>query len=205
MTTESCKIFVVDDDELVRRSLALLLRSAGYYPETYACIDDFLASGAFNGVGCILLDVFFGGKSGLDLQEAISTKFSHLPIIYISGHGDIPMSVKALKNGAVNFLQKPVDDKILLEAVDEAIKISQENFSYISESVRVKARYETLTTREKDVFSLVITGLLNKQIAGKLNISENTVKIHRGRITEKLGVKSVAEMVHMAELMNKLK
>lgn len=205
MKIEDCKIFIVDDDENVRRSLALLLRSAGYVTETFAGIGDFLASINYQGVGCILLDVFFKEETGLDLQEEIKYKFFHLPIIFITGHGDIPMSVKALKNGAINFLQKPVDDQLLLNAVAEAIKTSKANFFQTHESARIKLLFQKLTSRENDVFNLIITGLLNKQIAGKLNISENTVKIHRGRITEKLGVKSVAEMVHMAEMVNSRK
>lgn len=202
MTTENCKIYVVDDDEAVRRSLALLLRSAGYATEVFVSVEDLLASGTFEGVGCILLDIFFGERSRLDLQEEIRNKFVHLPIIYITGHGDIPMSVRALKKGAINFLQKPVDDRKLLEAVEEALKISRENYSADMESERIKLLFATLTSREKDVFSLIITGLLNKQIAGKLNISENTVKIHRGRVTEKLRVKSVAELVKIAAMLN---
>jgi len=202
MKTEDCKIFIIDDDETVRRSLALMLRSAGYTTETFAGIRDFLTSSNYQGLGCILLDVFLKEETGLSLQEEISNKFCHLPIIFVTGYGDIPMSVKALKNGAINFLQKPVDDQLLLEAVAEALKISKANFLHINESARIKSLFQKLTSRERDVFNLIITGLLNKQIAGKLNISENTVKIHRGRITEKLGVKSVAEMVHMAEVMN---
>jgi FixJ family two-component response regulator len=148
--------------------------------------------------GCILLDIFLGNESGLELQDAVSNKFKNIPIIYITGHGDISMSVQALKNGALNFLQKPVDDNLLLTAVDEAIKKSHSLLRQQREKDECKALIDYLTPRELEILKLVIKGMLNKQIASELNIAEHTVKLHRGRITEKLGVKSVPEMIFIA-------
>lgn len=193
------KIFIVDDDISVRRSLALLLKSSGMITEEYPSAEEFLESAECEGAGCIILDIFLTGKTGLDLQDEISGRFCNLPIIYISGQGDIPMSVRALKKGAVNFLPKPVDDKILLEAVEEALHISSGLLRNEAEYNSDLALVNSLTQREYQVFSLLITGMLNKQIAAELNIAEHTVKLHRGRITGKLGIKSVAEMVHLAE------
>ncbi|MBE0639680.1 MAG: response regulator transcription factor [Bacteroidales bacterium] len=199
MTPEKFKVFIVDDDKSIRQGFSLLLMSAGYEVETYSGGDEFLSTEYADGAGCILLDVFLEGRSGLDMQEEIKRKFAHLPIIYITGQGSIPMSVQAFRKGAVNFLQKPVDDLQLLAAVEEAINESRTKVSQIAETDRIQGLIKKLTPREFDVFRLLITGLLNKQIAGKLNIAEQTVKIHRGKITEKLGVKSVAEIVHLAE------
>jgi FixJ family two-component response regulator len=202
MTSENTKIFIIDDDESVRRSFSLLLKSAGYVVEAFDGGDHFLALEQFNGIGCILLDIFLDGKSGLELQEQVSKKFPALPIIYISGQGNIPMSVQALRKGAINFLQKPVDEINLFGAVEEAIEASRIKVSLGEEVNRIKLLMQSLTPREHEIYHLLITGLLNKQIAAKLNIAEHTVKIHRGKITEKLGVKSVVEMVQMAALLN---
>jgi len=199
MAPEKVKVFVVDDDRSVRQSISLLLVSAGYEVETFSGSDELLAIGHADDPGCILLDIFLEGKSGLEVQEELTRKFEHLPIIYITGQGSIPMSVQAFRKGAVNFLQKPVDDSQLLEAVEEAIIESRSKITHVAENNRVHGLIKKLTRREYDVFRLLITGLLNKQIAGILDIAEQTVKIHRGKITEKLGVKSVAEIVHIAE------
>ncbi len=193
------KIFIIDDDISVRRSLALLLKSHGMFTEEYSSAEEFLEAAECEKEGCIILDIFLTGKTGLDLQEEIGSKFNNLPIIYISGQGDIPMSVRALKKGAINFLPKPLDDRVLLAAVEEALNKSKalllQEASYKSDLTLLNS----LTDREYQVFSLLITGMLNKQIASELNIAEHTVKLHRGRITLKLGIKSVAEMVHLAE------
>jgi FixJ family two-component response regulator len=196
---DNAKIFIVDDDESVRRSLSRLLTASGYTVESFADSDGFLAIGNYQGAGCILLDIFLDGRSGLEVQEEIRDKFIHLPIIYITGYGDIPMSVQALKKGAINFLQKPVDEQQLLDSVEEALQESREVISLMSKTEQVKALFQKLSPREMDVFRLVLTGKLNKQIASDLNIAEQTVKIHRGNITKKLGVKSVAELVRLAE------
>jgi FixJ family two-component response regulator len=197
-----CKIFVIDDDESVRKGISLLLSSGGYHVETFENAKDFLASENGKGPGCILLDIFLYGESGLDLLDLIKEKFSNLPIIFITGHGDVPMSVRALKMGAINFLQKPVDDLQLFHAVDEAINLSLVLLNIQKERNSIKAKIDSLTPREFEIFRYVIKGALNKQIAFNLNIAEHTVKLHRGRITEKLGVKSVPEMIRMAEKIN---
>ena len=193
------KIFLIDDDETIRKSLSLLLLSAGYAIESFNSFEDFIERGNFNDVGCILLDVYLGGKTGLELQEEIKRKYPNLPIIYITGFGDIPMSVHALKKGAINFLQKPIDDVKLIESVEEAIQYSELLIKTQTETDKLKKLVKSLTPREFEILQYVITGILNKQIAAKLGIAEHTVKIHRGKLTEKLGVKSVAEMVHIAE------
>jgi FixJ family two-component response regulator len=199
MGQANCKIFIVDDDTSVRRSLSLLLRSAGYQTESFLNAEEFLELENHNGEGCIILDIFMEGRTGLELQEEISRKFEHLPIIYITGQGEIPMSVQALKKGAINFLQKPVDENTLLPAVEEALALSRSILKGIRESNQVIKLMNSLTAREMQIFRLIITGMLNKQIAAELNIAEQTVKLHRGKITEKLGVKSVAEMVKLAQ------
>jgi FixJ family two-component response regulator len=202
MSSENSVVFLIDDDPSVRRSLSLLIRSAGYQVLSFGSAEEFLAMEGFTGEGCIILDVFLDGQSGLDLQEEISRKFCCLPIIYITGQGDIPMSVQAMKRGAVNFLQKPVNDVELLNITEEAIARSRLLLSGLSEITRIKSLFETLTPREYQIYNLLITGMLNKQIAAELSIAEHTVKLHRGKITEKLGVKSVAELLILAHKLN---
>jgi FixJ family two-component response regulator len=194
-----CKVFVIDDDESVRKGISLLLLSGGYNVESFENANDFLVSDNAVGQGCILLDIFLNGESGLDLQETIRDRFLNLPIVFITGHGDVPMTVKAIKNGALNFLEKPIDEKQLFQAVDEAISFSRSLLNVQQEKNSIKAKIDSLTPREFEIFRYVIKGKLNKQIASDLNIAEHTVKLHRGRITEKLGVKSVAEMIYMAD------
>jgi FixJ family two-component response regulator len=199
MSDEPNTVFIIDDDEFVTTGISLLLQSAGCHSRCYHRLEKFIASENFNGTGCILLDIFLEGESGLDFQEEISTKFWNLPIIYITGMGDVPMSVKAMKKGAINFLQKPVDEEVLLNAVREALTRSAELVKEQNQTMQIQSRLKKLTHREYEIFQLILTGMLNKQIASELNIAEHTVKLHRGMITKKLGVKSVAEMVHMAE------
>jgi two-component system, LuxR family, response regulator FixJ len=193
------KVFIVDDDQSVRSSISLLLKSEGIPAESFGNAEEFLCREDYHGEGCIILDIFLEGRSGLELQEAIHSKFKNQPIIYITGQGDIAMSVKALKNGAINFLEKPVDDKVLLKAVSEALLVSQSLVGADRENTRVKSLVEILTPREFQVFRQLVSGKLNKQIAADLNIAEHTVKLHRGKITEKLQVKSTAELVRLAE------
>jgi two-component system, LuxR family, response regulator FixJ len=192
-------VFIIDDDESVRLGLSMLLRVEGFDVKAYESALEFLVLENFNRTGCILLDVFMNGESGLELQDKIKEEFSNLPIIYMSGQGDIPMSVQALKKGAVNFLQKPIDRNQLIDAVEEALSISKYNFDSQNEQRTFKSLIDTLTQREYEIFRNVITGALNKQIAAKLDIAEHTVKLHRGKITEKLGVKSVADLIYIAE------
>ncbi|HTX87416.1 MAG TPA: response regulator [Bacteroidales bacterium] len=203
MNPETHRIIIIDDDETVRRSIYLLLSSSGYLAETFSGAGEFLNSGPYPGPGCILLDIFLEGDSGLEVQEEITSGFPTLPIIYMTGFGDVPMSVQALKKGAINFLQKPFLDEQLLEAVEEALRKSRELIANETETRHLSALLESLSPREYEIFQLVVRGLLNKQIAAELFISEHTVKIHRGNITKKLGMKSVAQMVQLHEKLSR--
>jgi FixJ family two-component response regulator len=202
MDKKNSIVFLIDDDKELRESMTLLFKSAGYVVETFPDIEQFLLHENYNGPGCILLDVYLKGNTGLELQEEIESRFELLPIIFMTGHGNIPMSVQAIKKGAINFLSKPVDEKQLFKAVDEAIERSNLKVIKQKELDKLKSLVNSLTAREYEIFQYVITGLLNKQIAYELEIAEHTVKNHRLKITEKLGVKSVAEMVYIAEKLN---
>lgn len=199
MTFNQAKVFVVDDDPYVRKSLQRLMRSAGLDVETFAGGKEFLDDFSHEGPACLVLDVKMPGLSGLDLQEKLIANENALPVIFITAHGDIPMSVKALKKGAVNFLSKPFDDKDLLDAVYEALEKDLEALMLRNEVNEIKSRLKSLTPREYETLTYVIAGSLNKQIAHALNISEATVKVHRGRIMDKMNVDSVAELVRLTE------
>jgi FixJ family two-component response regulator len=199
MTSPKPTVFVIDDDPSVLKSLSRLLRSLGFDAETFESAELFLARKHYDGVGCIILDVQMPGLSGMDLQEELGRADYSLPIIFITGHGSIPMSVQAMKRGAVDFLTKPFDDEELLQAVKKAIEKDWEAKAKQAEVHDLRRRIDTLTPREHEIFRYVITGMLNKQIALKLDIAEKTVKVHRGRIMEKLRVDSVAELVRVAE------
>jgi FixJ family two-component response regulator len=192
-------IFVIDDDASVRKSLSRLLRTAGHTIETFASAEEFLGRGHFNGIGCLLLDVQMPGLSGMNLQEELNKADYHMPIIFITGHGDIPMSVEAMKKGAVDFLTKPFNDKELLQAIDKAITKDTYARAEYDETLDIRRRVELLTPRENEILRYIISGMLNKQIASKLGIAEKTVKVHRGRVMEKFGVHSVAELVRLAQ------
>jgi FixJ family two-component response regulator len=202
MDKKNSIVFLIDDDKELRESMTLLFKSAGYVVKTFPDIEQFLLHENYSGPGCILLDVYLKGKTGLELQEEIESRFELLPIIFMTGHGNIPMSVEAIKKGAINFLSKPVDEKELFKAVDEAIERSNLKVIKQKELDKLRSLVNSLTAREYEIFQYVITGLLNKQIAYELEIAEHTVKNHRLKITEKLGVKSVAEMVYIAEKLN---
>ncbi len=199
MTKVKPTVFVIDDDPSVLKSLARLLKSLGFDTETFASAELFLARKHYDGVGCIVLDVRMPGLSGMDLQDELSRADYSMPIIFITGHGNIPMSVQAMKKGAVNFLAKPFDDEELLQAVREAIEKDRRAKAERAEVHDALRLIEQLTPREQEVLRYVITGMLNKQIALKLDIAEKTVKVHRGRIMEKLCVDSVADLVRLAE------
>ena len=199
MTQKDEIIFVIDDDASVRRSLPILLKTMEYNVETFPSSEEFLNREKFDGTGCIILDINLEGKSGFDLQEELTKKQYSLPIVFITGKGGVHESVRALKKGAIDFLQKPFDDEELLDAVEEALIKSHEIKNEYDQIKKLQTLFSNLTDRELEVFKYVITGMLNKQIAYKLNIAEHTVKLHRGKITEKLGVKSVAELVRIAE------
>jgi FixJ family two-component response regulator len=188
-------VFVVDDDASVRKALSRLLRATGFTVEVFASATEFLERPVFEEVGCILLDIRMPGPSGLDLQNRLADENRPLPIVFITGHGDIPTSVKAMKKGAVDFLTKPIDEGELLAAVQIALDKSRAVQKTRMALKEAADRLRALSPREREVAVLVIRGLLNKQIAGKLGISVPTVKIHRGRIMRKLSVGSMPELI----------
>ncbi len=191
-------VFVVDDDASVRKSLSRLLKAASYRVQTFASASEFLDASVENHPGCILLDLRMPHLDGMELQERLAAKDYHAPIIFLTGHGDVATGVRAIKKGAVDFLEKPVDDEDLLAAIEQAIARDAKNREHMSASQIVHARIRALTAREHEVLRHVIAGARNKQIADKLDISEKTVKVHRGRVMEKLRVKSIAELVQLA-------
>ena len=202
MLEDTSTVFVVDDDPSIRESLSLLLRSAGYGVKTFAAAKDFLESEPGTPApACLVLDVKMPGLSGLDLQKELKSRNITIPIIFITGHGDIPMSVQAMKTGAVDFLPKPFDDDDLLEAVKEALLKDSQAHDNLDEQKHILQRLDSLTTREHEVLTYLITGMLNKQIAYELNISERTVKAHRKQVFDKMGVNSIAELVRLTEKM----
>jgi len=193
-------VFVVDDDAEVRKSLVRLLKSAGYHTEAFSSADEFLASWQLNPVpGCVVLDIMMPGMDGLQLKQKLQAAPGGIPIIFITGHGDIPSSVSAMKAGAVDFFPKPFNDEELLGAVREAIQRNVQERSKCAELDLVARRFSTLTPREREVMALVVRGMLNKQIAAVLGASEKTIKIHRRRVMEKMQVQSVADLVRAAE------
>jgi RNA polymerase sigma factor (sigma-70 family) len=198
-------VFVVDDDEPVRRSLERLIRSAGLTVETFASAQQFLASpqpniqDSVNVPCCLVLDVRLPGLSGLDLQKQMAEINLEIPIVFISGHGDIPTSVRAMKAGAVEFLTKPFRDRDLLGAIEQAIERDRVARRQQAEMAELRRRFQSLTPREQEVMELVVSGLLNKQIAAELGISEATVKIHRGQVMEKMQAQSLADLVRMSD------
>jgi len=192
-------VFVVDDDPSVRKGISRLLASMGFRSETFRSAEAFLARERYEGVGCIVLDVRMPGLTGMNLQDELNKADYSMPIIFITGHGNIPMSVQAMKKGAADFLTKPFDDKELLQAVEKAIEKNRKAKAERAELEEILERMDRLTAREHEILRYVVTGMLNKQIALKLDIAEKTVKVHRGRIMEKLCVDSVAELVRFAE------
>ena len=201
MTAADAIVFVVDDDASVREALSSLVRSVGLRVETFASAQEFLQYQRPDAVACLVLDVRLPGRSGLDLQRELANGGEPVPIVFITGHGDIPMSVRAIKAGAVEFLPKPVRDQDLLDAIGQAHDRDRRGRSDRAEAARIRYRYETLTSREREVAALLADGLLNKQIAGKLAVAEITVKVHRRHVLEKMGVRSPAEL---ARLLGKL-
>ncbi|MBS1796480.1 MAG: response regulator transcription factor [Acidobacteria bacterium] len=192
-------VFVVDDDKSVRKSLERLIRSAGLRVETFASARQFLAGSVSDLPGCLVLDVKLPGLSGLELQAQMSQSEIDIPIIFITGHGDIPMSVRAIKAGAVEFLTKPFRDQDLLDAIEQAIERHRAIRSEQAGLAELRRRFDSLTPRERQVMNLVATGLLNKQAAARLGISEATVKIHRGQVMQKMKADSLADLVKMSE------
>jgi FixJ family two-component response regulator len=192
-------VFVIDDDDSVRRSLERLLRSVNLDVQTFSTAREFLAQGLPDRPSCVVLDLRLPGPSGLELQESLIKSGHDVPIIFISGHADVPSSVHAIKAGAVDFLQKPFSDQALLDIIHGALRRDRASRQERAEIAGIRMRFDTLTPRERDVLGLVIQGRLNKQIAGDLGISEKTVKFHRGRVMEKTQAGSVAELVRQAD------
>jgi FixJ family two-component response regulator len=190
-------VFVVDDDISVRESLELLIRTAGWQPETFESAQEFLSRPRPTVPSCLVLDVSLPGLSGLELQEQLAER-TDMPIIFITGHGDVPMTVQAMKAGAVEFLTKPFSDTVLLEAIRSAIEQSRAVLREESETQMLRSCYAALTPREREVMALVVCGLLNKQVAGELGISEITVKAHRGQMMRKMKADSLPALVTMA-------
>jgi FixJ family two-component response regulator len=195
-------VYIVDDNPSVCRALCRLLQAAGLEAVAFASGEEFLAHPHHDGAGCLILDMRMPGLSGLELQERLGQIQETLPIIFLTGHGNVPNTVQAMKGGAVDFLQKPVDDEELLAAVQRALALSRQRRAEQAARLEIESRLRTLTPRERQVLELVVKGLLNKQIAGELGAAEKTIKIHRGRVMQKMRASSVADLVHMAERLN---
>jgi FixJ family two-component response regulator len=192
-------VFVVDDDSSIREAIESLVKLAGLRVETFGSAQEFLRSKRADLPGCVVLDVELPGLSGLDLQRELAAHGIKLPIIFITGYGDIPMSVRAMKAGALEFLTKPFRDQDLLDAIEQALERDRAARRHAREIAELRERFDVLTSREREVMSLVVAGRLNKQIGFELKISEVTVKIHRGRVMNKMGAESLAELVRMTE------
>jgi len=190
-------VFVVDDDVSVRESLEAMLRFAGLRAETYACAQDFLCRKRVMAPNCLVLDVTLPDLCGLDLQNLVAPERTDMPIIFITGYGDVPMTVRAMKAGAVEFFTKPFDDQVLLDAIRLAIERSRAALSEEAGMRSIRDRYASLSRREREVMALVVTGLLNKQVGGELGISEITVKVHRRHVMRKMDARSLAELINM--------
>jgi len=199
MSEDRAVVFVVDDDPSMRRALDSLLRSVGLEARLFSSADEFMHATRPDAPGCIVLDIRLPGMSGLAFQQELAQAGVALPVIFITGHGDVPMSVRAMKAGAVEFLTKPFDDQMLLEAVHAAIERDRARRRDAASLAALKARYDELTERETQVMRLVVTGRVNKQIAAELGLSVVTVKVHRGQVMRKMLAKSVAELVRMAD------
>ena len=195
----AASVFVVDDDPSVRKSLTRLIESAGYTVEAFASARDFLKAATAGGPCCLVLDVRMPGMTGLDLQRTLAQAVHRIPIVFVTGQGDIPMTVTAMKAGAVDFLTKPFAARDLLDAVQRAVEKDTRNLGTEARSRSLHARVKTLTPRERQVFALVVTGMLNKQIAAQLGVVEKTVKVHRARVMDKMGAGSLAELVRLAD------
>jgi len=199
-TDEPC-IYIVDDDQSVRDALSSLFRSVGYKVQLYGATQDFIDAKRSDGNSCLVLDIRLPGASGLDLQNHLNREQIPIPVIFMTGHGDIPMSVRAMKAGAIDFLAKPFRDQDMLDAVANALEADRKRRTSDDSVASVRAAYQTLTSREREVMGFVTAGLMNKQVAGNLGLSEITVKIHRASVMKKMGCQSLADLVRMASLL----
>ena len=200
MTDERTTVFIIDDDPSARRGLSRMVRAAGMTVEEYGSALEFLERKHYDGYGCIILDVKMPEMNGLELQEELVKADYSMPIIFISGHGDVPMTARAMKKGAVDFLTKPVDRDHLLKVINESLARDRESLKAFSNKTKVRKRLATLSPREYEVMTFVIVCMLNKQIAYELGIVEDTVKIHRGRMMKKMNAASVPELVRLANI-----
>ena len=192
-------VLVIDDDAGVREALSSLFRSVGLLVKTYAAASEFLKSKLPEGPSCMVLDVRLPGLSGLDFQAELAKAEIRIPIVFMTGHGDIPMTVRAMKAGAVEFLPKPFRDQDMLDAVQTGLELDRDRRKRAADISRLKVSFDSLTPREQEIMDLVTAGLMNKQIAGEIGVSEVTVKLHRGNVMRKMGAKSLAELVRMAD------
>ena len=195
--TSRATIFIVDDDTAVRDSLKMLLRSVGQAVETFGSGQEFIDAYSEDRPGCLVLDIRMPGMSGLELQQKLNERHSIMPIIFITGHGDVPMAVEAMQAGAVDFIQKPFRDQDLIDRINQALEKDQNNRASLGERNDIRKRLETLTPREREVLDLVVHGKANKVIAGDLRLSQRTVEIHRARVMEKMQASSLAHLVRM--------
>jgi FixJ family two-component response regulator len=199
MTSDTPTVFIVDDDGRMRAAMQRLLKTVGLHSESFATPQDFLRCKLPDGPSCLVLDVRLPGMSGLDVQSELNEAGVHIPIIFITGHGDIPMSVKAMKSGAVEFLTKPFRDQNLIDAIQQALKSSVQTRQERNETAQLQERYAKLTTREREVMRLMISGMISKQIASTLGTSEITVTVHRGHVMRKMQANSPTELGRIAE------
>jgi FixJ family two-component response regulator len=199
MNDHSGVVFVIDDDASLRRAIRRVLGSVGLHVELYGSAHEFLAASRPDVPSCVVLDIRLPGMSGLDLQRELTSAGIHIPLIFITSYGDIPMSVRAMKAGAVEFLTKPFRDQDLLDAIQLALKRDRLRRESEADVQLLRERFESLTPREREILPLVVSGLLNKQIAASIGTSEATVKVHRGQLTRKMGAQSLADLVRMAE------
>ena len=199
MTDTDPIVFIVDDDDSVRKALSRLINSVGLNVETFASADDFLKRESHNGPACLVLDIRMPGLSGLDLQDELVAAGRTLPIIFVSGHGNIPLSVRAMKAGAVDCIEKPFEDQTLLEAINQSLRKDKKAKLEQAELREIQQRLDSLTPREREVFAYVVSGRLNKQIAFKLGTSERTIKAHRARVMKKMQANTLTDLIRLAE------